>query len=124
MALRGGESQSGAGGALDYRWTLIEAPAESKSRIRDPRAETAVLVPDVEGRYAVMLTIKEGEGKDSSTHVLDVRAALGQPAERAAPKPALASPSLPVKGLERTTQVLLGRAPSPADQAASQRGAA
>lgn len=126
VAFRGGESQSGAGGDLAYRWTLIEAPAESKAGIKDPRAETAVLVPDVEGRYAVMLTVKEGEGKDSSTHVLDVRAPRSAPAAEA-PEPAArrpAAPAIAATGLERTTRVLLGRAPSAADQAASKRGVA
>ncbi|HBP21199.1 MAG TPA: hypothetical protein DEA08_25860, partial [Planctomycetes bacterium] len=125
VALRASESQSGAGGSLDYRWTLIEAPAESKSRLEDPRAETAVLVPDVEGRYAVMLTVKEGEGKDSATHVLDVRAPRAQKTDTRPAAPARpAAPPVAARGLERTTQVLLGRAPSAADRAASQRGAA
>ncbi|MGE0711815.1 MAG: FHA domain-containing protein [Planctomycetota bacterium] len=120
VALRGDQSQAGAGGELRYRWSLVEIPAGSSVRLEDDKTHTARLTPDLPGRYAVLLEVFEGERRGSATHVFEVPREERKPAGEPAPAaPAAVAPAAGASAAQR----LLGRPADDADRAAQLKGA-
>ena len=115
------EAQAARGGALAFRWTLLETPADSRADLREVAGSRTRLTPDVAGRYVVELQVREGSAVASTTHAVEVGAAgaAAPPAPGASPKDS--KPAQPVKpriegsDLSAIFRRCLGREPTPAE---------
>lgn len=68
-------------GSFVYQWKLISAPVGSKAIVENDSADNATVIPDVDGRYTVELTISDDARQDKDTLVIFT--ALGDPNGRA-----------------------------------------
>jgi len=118
------EAQAARGGALAFRWTLLETPADSRADLRETSGSRTRLTPDVAGRYVVELQVREGSAVASTTHAVEVGAAgaVAPPppgAPSASPKDT--KPAQPVQpriegsDLSAIFRRCLGREPTPAE---------
>lgn len=115
------DAQAARGGALAFRWTLLETPADSRSDLREVSGSRTRLTPDVPGRYVVELQVREGSAVASTTHAVEVGEASGNtPPPPGAPKasPKDQEPLQPrIEGsdLSAIFRRTLGREPTPAE---------
>jgi predicted component of type VI protein secretion system len=117
------EAQAARGGALAFRWTLLETPADSRADLREVSGSRTRLTPDVAGRYVVELQVREGSAVASSTHAVEVGAAgKDAPPPPGAPKASPedtkkpAEPRIEGSDLSAIFRRCLGREPSQEEQ--------
>ena len=60
VTLDGSVSDTSNGDLLSFSWFFISQPAGSLASISNPTAVRATFVPDVEGKYVIALTVKDG----------------------------------------------------------------
>lgn len=117
------EAQPARGGALAFRWTLLETPADSRANLRQVSGLRTRLTPDVPGRYVVELQVREGSAVASATHSVEVGAGGearpptgGLPSQRSSgetpARPQDATPRIVGSDLNAVFQRCLGRKPS------------
>ncbi|HVX34034.1 MAG TPA: hypothetical protein VHA80_12920 [Solirubrobacterales bacterium] len=100
VTLRAGSTKAGSrGGALIYRWQIVEKPAGSHARIADGTSRNARLLPDLQGPYKVRLTAAR---VSKATAARERAAKATASGAEVAPKPtcleAALTPLTPAKG--------------------------
>lgn len=75
VQMDGTASSDPNGGALTYSWTIASAPEGSKAGLQNAASSRPVLTPDVNGPFALNLTVNNG-AEDSSTDTVIFTAGL------------------------------------------------
>ncbi|WP_283401515.1 PKD domain-containing protein [Aliiroseovarius halocynthiae] len=77
VTLDGTQSYDLDGDAIQYRWSLLHAPANSVAGIVDASSSNGLITPDVEGDYVVQLVVTDGASNSvPQTYLMQVEDSL------------------------------------------------
>ena len=72
VELSGLASSDKDGDPLNYSWTVISKPNNSKAYVEQPASAKSQFIPDVVGKYILALTVSDGKATNTTTKTIEV----------------------------------------------------